>query len=897
GALAVALGVGAAMAAVPAVAFADATGSAGSTGLSSSSASVSESSSGADRSQSSSETEASLSASGSGSSSSSAVSEARDSSGGFPGGSDIDDSSDVDASEVDAPDVEASDVDASDVDASDVDAPDVDASDVDASDVDASEVDAPDVDAPDVDAPDVDAPDVDTPEVDASGDDASDIDAPTGAATGGNSGSVVVAGGFDSDSSASADGSSTSVLAVPTAPSVPSVSDEGEVSAEEVPAGVGDDPPAVAVSGVSSGDSTNSVVAADVFEAAPVMTAGTPDAVAIEPLSASGAGAQGSGNGLDVPAAVLGLATLGFASRREGSPGAATAASQQGDTQLANLTPQASLLAEPIDTNVLLISIDGTRLQAILDDPANVNLFALMAGGDIVTPNGTTPIVGGTTAASTIVGHTTISLPSYTAILNGVWGETAGVINNVYYPETADEYPTVFNTLEATFGDNIQTMAIANWVDAAALADAESLGTPGADVVQYVEGFEDDPIFTKSDDRVGELTVQAIEGTNPGCGGPCPVPDFLFSYFGGVDESGHEYGGGSIEYERALRNVDKNVGEIMEAVIASGEDWTVLVNTDHGQATTRGPIGELAHGLQDPEETTTFVIAWDGKNPTPIFEPGAINNQYSIIDTSPTVLDLFGGPDLPPTWYEGVPLSEHDASTVKPVDPDGLRPALLDAIGMYGYPDVVTQWNLTWRTIFATGPYLVYNFTNDIVAAVEEILPSPFAELITVPVQIIGDLIYMVTNIPARIVAKITGVDTSIFPLLPPAPPSPPLAPTALLAPSAPVISVGDAPTAVVLTPDSSTAYVTNAQNAVANATVSVIDTKKQQVTNSVLTTISGVGDGPHNVAVSPNGGRGYVTNYGSNTMSVIATNPSRGRYNTIRHPRHWRQPGRGDSQ
>ena len=38
---------------------------------------------------------------------------------------------------------------------------------------------------------------------------------------------------------------------------------------------------------------------------------------------------------------------------------------------------------------------------------------------------------------------------------------------------------------------------------------------------------------------------------------------------------------------------------------------------------------------------------------------------------------------------------------------------------------------------------------------------------------ILGDLLYVVTNIPAQIVAFLTGVHgASIFPLLPPAPPS-----------------------------------------------------------------------------------------------------------------------------
>ncbi|MCH9733617.1 MAG: alkaline phosphatase family protein [Actinomycetia bacterium] len=739
GALAVGLGVGAALASMPAIAFADTTGSAGSTASASSSTSAAGGvSSGAGASSSG----TGASPSGQESSQSSGLSGEQDSSSGdSPAGSDVD-ASDVDASEVDASEVDGLDVDASEVDASGADASEVDASGVDASEVDSSEVVGLDVGSSGagssgayasgagssgIDASDVDASGIDVSDMGADGD-TSDFDADFDAAMSDFDAadeSAADPSGSDSSTAADAGGASPSVPAVAAAASAP---DEVQISEE----------------------------------------------VAIDRLSGSGLGEQDSSNGLDIPAAALGLATLGFASRREASSRAATGASQEAVAEL----------ADPADANVLVIAIDGVRLSAILEDPANVNLFALMAGGDIVTSSGATAIVGGTTAASTIVGHSTISLPSYTAIMNGVWGETAGVINNVYYPETADNYPTVFNTLETTFGDNIQTMSIANWVGTAAISDAESLGTPGADVVQYVEGFENDPMWTQRDDRVGELTVQAIEGTNPGCGGPCPVPDFLFSYLGGVDETGHEFGGGSPEYDEALRNTDEIVGEIMEAVVASGEDWTVLVTTDHGQSTTRGPIGVIAHGFQDPEETTTFVIAWDGKNLTPIFEPGAMNNQYSIVDVSPTVLDIFGGPDLPPTWYEGVPLSDHDASTVKPVDPDGLRLALLDAIGMYGYPDLLTQASQAWRTITATIPYLVYETTNDIVSAVEGFLPSALSWLVTVPVQFIGDLLYTATNIPARIFAAITGVNTGIFPLLPPPVPSPPVAPAPPMSPN-----------------------------------------------------------------------------------------------------------------
>ena len=52
------------------------------------------------------------------------------------------------------------------------------------------------------------------------------------------------------------------------------------------------------------------------------------------------------------------------------------------------------------------------------------------------------------TGATSIVGHTTISGPSWTTILTGVWDNKSGVINNLFNPKPYDKWPTVFNLIE-----------------------------------------------------------------------------------------------------------------------------------------------------------------------------------------------------------------------------------------------------------------------------------------------------------------------------------------------------------------------------------------------------------------------------------------------------------------
>ncbi|MGE0217990.1 alkaline phosphatase family protein [Mycolicibacterium sp.] len=410
------------------------------------------------------------------------------------------------------------------------------------------------------------------------------------------------------------------------------------------------------------------------------------------------------------------------------------------------VTAQASALDADDTPNVLVIGVDGTNLSRVLANPElTTNFFEL--------------IKGGTTAASSIVGHTTISNPSWSAILTGAWGEKTGVINNVFTPWTYNKWPTVFNLLEGA-SPNIYTQTIANWDVITGIAGA---GSTPADNIVFVPHVAGDTDWLLTDDAVGDATEAVIKYAD------LDVPNFVFSYFVGVDENGHMYGGDSPEYLAALANFDRNLGEIMYEIGQSAEPWTVIMVTDHGHQPQQG----LGHGFQSPDETSTFVIANGG-----LFTPGNINLKYSIVDVTPTVLTLFGV-DVP-DGLDGVSLTGLGGSDVTPVDNDeALRKALQDAIAMYGYPDIGTTIALSVRTIATAIPYYVYGFTGQIVDGLQSIadagifLISPLAQLAIVPVQFFGDLAYVATNFVAQIVARLTGVTgASIFPLWPPAPPS-----------------------------------------------------------------------------------------------------------------------------
>lgn len=431
----------------------------------------------------------------------------------------------------------------------------------------------------------------------------------------------------------------------------------------------------------------------------------------------------GTGSGSPIlPSLLLGmLSAVRNEIERALFPRTTNRASQVTVTQI---DPTPNTLAVDPNPNVLVIGVDGTNLSRILADDENDNFFALMDDG--------------TTAASSIVGHTTISGPSWSAILTGVWAERTGVINNVFTPWTYDKWPTVFNQLEE-HNEAIETTTIADWDVINAISGAGSIPV---DTNIYIPQIEGDTDWSETDDAVGDATVDAIENTPDG------VPSFVFSYFVGVDENGHMHGGASPEYAEAIRNVDENIGEILAAVQAwetanpdEGE-WTIIVVTDHGHQPQQG----FGHGFQTPDETATFVIASG-----PGFNEGWVNPDYEIVDTTPTVLDIFGAPI--PTNLDGVPLSEHGPGT----QPADLHQALEAMIATNKSPDFFTNVALSLRTIFATIPYYVWTLNNDG----------------TIPVPILGDILYIATNIPAQLVARLTGVTgASIFPLFPPGPPT-----------------------------------------------------------------------------------------------------------------------------
>lgn len=410
-------------------------------------------------------------------------------------------------------------------------------------------------------------------------------------------------------------------------------------------------------------------------------------------------------------------------------------------------------------THVLLLGVDGTNLSKILEYTYDEPDSGFRAAMD-----------EGITGATSLVGHTTISGPSWSAILTGAWDTKTGVINNIFNPAPYDAWPTVFNLIEYN-RPAVNTAMVANWKYMNDIADA---GGYPADVNEFV-GFTNS--WEDTDDEVAARTIDLINAV----GGSDSA--FIFSYQVAVDEAGHAHGGGSPEYAAAVVNTSENIKTILDAVAAwelanPGEQWTVIITTDHGHQQSVG----FGHGFQSPDETSSFVIVDIEGDDT---RDGQQNLAYTTADITPTIVDLFGIAQR--SDFDGVPVQTKATSIVDPGA--NLKPALNDAIAMYGYPDIGTNIALGIRTVFASIPYFLDGFVTSITGQLQAIvdqdifLISALAGLTELAVQFTGDILVGVTQAIARVVATLTGSGV-IAPTDPPlpAPPAAVLPDSAVLA-------------------------------------------------------------------------------------------------------------------
>lgn len=280
---------------------------------------------------------------------------------------------------------------------------------------------------------------------------------------------------------------------------------------------------------------------------------------------------------------------------------------------------------------VLLIGIDGVRPD-VLAEVATPNIDALAAAGWYTDQARTT--------------NPSVSGPSWSSMLTGVWPEKHGVTNNSFTGRDYATYPSFLTRVEAARPE-LATFAALDWVpladlDAVSLAELEDdLGPvlPAAiDVREVVNGY--DLGWAEADGEIAARAARHLREADPHA---------MFVYFGNPDETSHRHGSIGAEYRDAIALSDSHVGIVVDAMRArptyADEDWLVLMSTDHGRRADGG------HGGDSPEEMIIFILA-SGPATAGWPPPG----PAFIVDVATTALAHLGI-EIDPAWgLDGVPL-------------------------------------------------------------------------------------------------------------------------------------------------------------------------------------------------------------------------------------------------
>ena len=229
---------------------------------------------------------------------------------------------------------------------------------------------------------------------------------------------------------------------------------------------------------------------------------------------------------------------------------------------------------------VLLIGIDGVRSD-VLAEVSTPHIDALAASGWYTDrARTTTPSVSG---------------PSWSSMLTGVWPEKHGVTDNNFTGRDYDTWPGFLTRAERERPE-LSTFAALDWMPLAELPEGGPVVSSAIDTRVTVDGY--DLGWAGADGEVAARAVLHLAEADP---------DAMFVYLGNPDETSHRTGSIGTEYRDAIALADQHVGMLIDAVRVrpgfAGEDWLVLISTDHGRREDGG------HGGDSPEEMTIFILA------------------------------------------------------------------------------------------------------------------------------------------------------------------------------------------------------------------------------------------------------------------------------------------------
>ena len=289
-----------------------------------------------------------------------------------------------------------------------------------------------------------------------------------------------------------------------------------------------------------------------------------------------------------------------------------------------NSTAQTEAAASP---KAVFVIVDGIPADVIERVPTpTIDAIAAAGGYGRATVGGPIGEPGETP---------TISAPGYMSLITGTWANKHNVYKN--YGISPDyRYWNLFRLARAEKPE-LQLAIFSTWTDNRTILLGEGLAEAGDwrfDVV--VDGLEEDAVrfpprpsdahIADIDDAVSRDAARGIESEGP---------DLSWVYLQYTDDVGHEHGD-SPELDQAVVDMDARLSLVWSAVQARqkafGEDWLVIVTTDHGREALTG----RSHGGQSERERTIW-IATNSQRLTPDFY-----SMPEIVDIYPSIATHLG---------------------------------------------------------------------------------------------------------------------------------------------------------------------------------------------------------------------------------------------------------------
>jgi hypothetical protein len=287
--------------------------------------------------------------------------------------------------------------------------------------------------------------------------------------------------------------------------------------------------------------------------------------------------------------------------------------------------------AEPLARRVILVLVDGLRLDASQKMPRLNELR--QRGADL----------------SVRVGQPSLSYPSWTVIVSGVWQEVSGVTTNWYEGEVRVD--TIFKAARDA-GMPAVVVGGGGWKKLYGSHLTEFVKVPGPE-------DENAPpeAWAQMDGNSLRLAIRVLDDYPEG---------LILIYFGGTDELAHLYGGVSSQYLDEVQRVDGYIGLLAERL--DPEKDVLIVTADHGHVDIGGHGGWEQSVLHVP-------LVMVGK----AIRHGVYTERLQA-DIAPTIAALLGIPI--PVHAQGRPLVEMLEASAEAKGRIGLN-AGLQLVGFY----------------------------------------------------------------------------------------------------------------------------------------------------------------------------------------------------------------------